>query len=190
MDKLVRLIVDESKWLPLSMGFAFLAAIALHLRHPESQLPGRRRVLAIMNLFFGVTILTMAFGHLSAVSTKLLTGSLLGSVPKLYAIGIALIVPSFLLVLHTQQILNVHADHGRKTVLLNGWLAITLLLFGVHNLPIATPAFINIAYHLHSRRVVGWAILSLAVLLNVGLLIGSVIFLLSGQSFEQFSGMG
>jgi hypothetical protein len=81
-------------------------------------------------------------------------------------------------------------DHGRTTLLLNGWIALTLLVLGIHNLPIAAPAFINIGYHLHSRKVVGWAILSIAVLLNVGLFIGSVIFLLSGQSFEQFSGMG
>ena len=33
-------------------------------------------------------------------------------------------------------------------------------------------------------------VLSLAVLINVGLLIGSIIFMLSGRSFEEFSGMG
>jgi len=44
-------------------------------------------------------------------------------------------------------------------------------------------------YHLHSRRVVGWAIVSMAVVVNLGLFIGSLIFLASGQSFEQFRGI-
>jgi hypothetical protein len=172
------------------MGIAFLTSIVLLLRHRASQVPGRRRVLAVMNLFFGVTILTMAFGHLLAVSTKLVIGTLQGSTLKLYAIGIALVMPTLRLVFHTRQILTSQQDHGRTTLLLNTWLAVTLLVLGIHNLPIAAPAFINICYLLHSHKVVGWAILSIAVLLNVGLFIGSVIFLLSGQSFEQFSGMG
>ena len=80
-------------------------------------------------------------------------------------------------------------DHGRATLVLNAWLAITLLVLGVHNLPLAAPAFFNIAYQLNSRRVLGWAIVSMAAVINVGLFIGSLIFLASGQSFEQFSGI-
>jgi hypothetical protein len=188
MDRLVALIIDESKWLPASMLLAFIAVVILIFRKRNSQLTLKSRVLSVMNLFFGVTILTMAFGHLLAVTTKLAIGSLSGSPLKLYAIGIALTVPTLLLVLHTREIL-IQEAHGRKTLLLNGWLAITLLVLGIHNLPIAVPAFINIGYHLHSRKVVGWAIVSIAVLVNVSLFIGSLMFLLSGQSFEQFSGM-
>jgi hypothetical protein len=190
MDQLIRLIVDESKWLPLAMGIAFIAALVLFLQYRKSQLPARRLVLAVMNLFFSVTLLTMAFGHLLAVTTKLAVGSLQGSALKLYVIGVALVVPTLALVLHTRSILAPHVDHGRRTLLLNGWLAITLLILGIHNLPLAAPAVINIGYHLHSRRIVGWVIVSVAVMLNVALFIGSVVFLLSGQSFEQFSGMG
>jgi len=36
---------------------------------------------------------------------------------------------------------------------------------------------------------VGWAIVITAVLFHVGLFIGSLIFLASGQSFEQFRGI-
>lgn len=43
--------------------------------------------------------------------------------------------------------------------------------------------------HVHARRAVGWAIVGLAAVVNVGLFVGSVIFFLSGQSFEQFQGM-
>jgi hypothetical protein len=80
-------------------------------------------------------------------------------------------------------------EHKRATLLLNGWLALTLLVLGPHNLPLAAPAFFNVGYQLHSRRAVGWAIVGAAIAVNVGLFIGSLIFLASGQSFEQFRGM-
>ena len=188
-DQFVALIVDEGKWLAASMGFALLAVTVLLYRHRHSDLPARRRVLAAMNLFFGVTIGTMAFGHLLAVSTKLALRTLEGSVPAFYVIGAALAAPSWWLIYHTRRILASDDDHGRATMVLNAWLAITLLALGVHNLPLAVPAFFNIAYHLHTRRVVGWIVVSMMVVSSVGLFIGSLIFLASGQSFEQFSGI-
>ena len=74
INQLVALIVDESKWLTASMGFAFLAVTILLYRGRHSDFPIGRRVLAAMNLFFGVTIGAMAFGHLLAVTTKLAFG--------------------------------------------------------------------------------------------------------------------
>jgi hypothetical protein len=68
-------------------------------------------------------------------------------------------------------------------------LSITLLGLGLHNLPLAAPGFLNIAYHLHSGRVVGRVIVGMAVVVSVALFIGSLVFLASGQSFEQFRGM-
>ena len=105
-----------------------------------------------------------------------------------YLIGTVLAVPSWWLILHTRAVLACD-DHGRMTLVLNTWLAITLLALGIHNLPLAAPGFFNIGYHLHTRRAVGWAIVSLALIINVGLFIGSLIFLSSGQSFEQFRGI-
>jgi hypothetical protein len=188
-DQLVALIVDESKWLTASMGCALLAVAVLLYRHRHSDRPGRRRVLAAMNLFFGVTIGAMAFGHLLAVTTKLALGTLEGSVPVFYLIGLALAVPSWWLIYHTRRVLTPDDGHGRQTLGLNAWLAITLLGLGIHNLPLAAPGFLNIWYHLHSGRVAGWAIVAMAVVVNVGLLIGSLIFMASGQSFEQFRGI-
>jgi hypothetical protein len=188
IDQLVALIVDESKWLPVSMGLALLAVAILLYRHRHSDIPARHRISAGMNLFFGVTIATMSFGHLLAVTAKLASGTLVGSIPVLYLIGASLAVPSWWLVHHARG-LFVGGEHGRATLVLNAWLAITLLAMGLHNLPLAAPAFFNIGYQLHSRRMVGWAIVSLAVVVNVGLFIGSLIFMASGQSFEQFSGI-
>ena len=189
INPLVALILDESKWLTASMGFALLAVTVLLYGHRHSVIPVRRRVLAAMNLFFGVTIGTMAFGHLLAVTTKLALRTLEGPVPVFYAIGAALAIPSWWLIYHTRRVLASDDDHGRATLGFNVWLAITLLVLGIHNLPLAAPGFLNIGYHLHSGRVVGWAIVGLAVVGNVGLFIASVIFLASGQSFEQFRGI-
>jgi hypothetical protein len=189
VNEVVSIIVDESKWLTGSLGVALLAVALLLYRHRNSKLPTRRRVLAAMNLFFGVTIGSMAFGHLLAVTIKLALGTLEGSVLVVYAIGVALAVPSWWLVHHTRSRFASDHDNGRATLILNAWLAITLLAMGVHNLPLAAPAFFNIGYHLHSRRVVGWAIVIMAVVVNVGLFIGSLIFLASGQTFEQLRGI-
>ena len=189
IDQLVALIVDESKWLTASMGLAILAVAILLYRHRHSSFPIKRRVLAAMNLFFGVTIGTMAFGHLLAVTTKLVLGTLQGSLLVFYFIGVVLAAPSWWLIYHTRRLLASDNEHGRATLALNAWLAFTLLALGLHNLPLAAPALFNIGYHLHSRRVVGWAIVGVAVIVNVGLFIGSLIFFASGQSFEQFRGM-
>lgn len=189
MNQLITLVLDESKWLPASMAFAIMAIAIMLYRQRQSVSPPRHRVLAAMNLFFGITIGSMAFGHLLAVTIKLLLGTLEGSVPLFYLIGIALAVPAFWLIIHTRRVLTPSDGHARATLVLNAWLAITLLTLGFHNLPLAAPAFFNIGYHLHSRRVVGWVIVSLAVVVNVGLFIGSLIFMASGQSFEQFRGI-
>ena len=188
-NQLVALIVDESKWLTAAMGIALLAVTILLYRYRHSDSPVRRRVLAAMNLFFAVTIGTMAFGHLLAVTTKFAMGTLEGSILVFYLIGAALAVPSWWLIYHTRAVLACDDEQARATLVLNAWLAITLLAMGVHNLPLAAPAILNIGYHLHSRRVVGWAIVSISVVVNVGLFIGSLIFLAQGQSFEQFRGI-
>lgn len=189
MDQLVAYIVDESKWLTASIGLALLAVTVLLCRHRYSDLPGRRQVLAAMNLFFGVTVGTMAFGHLLAVTSKLVLTTLEGPVAVFYLIGVALAVPSWWLIYHAWGGLASEKDDGRATLGLNAWLVITLLALGFHNLPLAAPGFLNIVYRLHSGRMVGLAIAGLAVVVNVGLFVGSLIFLASGQSFEQFRGI-
>ena len=186
MDRVLALIVDEGKWLPFAMSVALLSVAALLYRHRA--LDVRRRVTAAMNLFFGVMIGTMAFGHMLAVTTKLAQGTLRGGtayVPLFYVIGIVLAAPSFFLVRHALRLPAANAEQGRRTLGLNAWLALTLLALGLHNFPLAAPGLFNAGYELHSRRAVGWAIVSLAVAANVGLFIASLVFLASGQTFEE-----
>ena len=189
VHQLVALIVDESKWLTAAMAIALLAATALLIGQRRSALSVRRRVLAAMNLFFGVMIGTMAFGHLLAVTTKLAIGTLDGPILLFYLIGVVLAAPSWWLIVHTRKLLASNKRPGPATLALNGAVAVTVLGLGVHNLPLAAPALFNIGYQLHSRRAVGWAIVGLAVVAYVALFVGSLVFLMSGQSFEQFSGM-
>ncbi len=51
-NQLVAFIVDESKWLTVSMGLALLVVTILIYRYRHSGLTARRRVLAAMNLFY------------------------------------------------------------------------------------------------------------------------------------------
>jgi hypothetical protein len=194
LDQLVAAIVDESKWLTASLALALAAAVVFVARQ-RSRGGGTRRalVLATLTLFFGVTIGTMAFGHLLAVSVELFSGTLVGSTAAFYAIGLALAVPAGLLVrqaLHLPASAEPGKEHGNtRTIVLNGWLALTLLVLGPQNFPLALPGLLNIAYALHSRPAVGWSVVALAAFVNIGLFVGSLVFLASGQSFEQFRGM-
>jgi hypothetical protein len=144
IDRLLALIVDEGKWFPMSMGLALLSVSMLLFRLRNSDLPARQRITAAMNLFFGVTIGTMAFGHLLAVTTKLALGTLRGSVLLFYVIGIVLAVPSWLLIHHARELVASDRDQGSRTIILNVWLGMTLLALGLPNLPLAFPAFFNI----------------------------------------------
>ncbi len=187
IDRLAALIVDEGKWLTASMSLAGVGVALLSFSHRRSTLPVRHRIIAAMNLSAGVTIGTMACGHLLAVATKLALGTLReGSLLVFWAIGISLLIPSWMVTSHTQALLAGDGAARPTTVLLNTWLAITLLALGLHNWPLAAPALFTIAYRAHSGGLIGWAIVSMAVVFNLGLFAASWIFLASGQSFEQF----
>jgi hypothetical protein len=183
--RLAALIVGEGNWLPLAMGTAFIASGGLFFAIKGTDIPLRQRVLALMNLFTGVMLVIMGFGHLLAVTVKLLQGTLHGSALLFYAIGIAIVMPACFIVRQTRAILA--AGDARETVKLNAWMAITLAVLGIVNLPLAVPAFCNIGYTLHQRRWVGWTIVAIALIAGTGLFIGGLVFMASGQSFEEFS---
>ena len=185
-DRLVALIVDEGKWPTFSMGVALLAMLWFLGQTRGGD--GRRRTQGAMSLFFSTTVGTMAFGHLLAVSTKLVVGSLEGSTLAFFAIGVALAVPSWWLLAHTLRVAAAESP-GRRSLALHLWPVATLLALGLHNLPLALPGLLSCAYQLHSRRALGLALVGAAVLVNGGLFVGSLVFLASGKSFEDFSGM-
>jgi hypothetical protein len=189
VETLVALVVDESKWLTASLAVAFVATTTLLVRHGRRRAPRSGLVLAAMSLFFGVTISTMAAGHLLAVSVKLALGTLEGPIAIVYAIGVVLAAPSWWLVAHTPRVLANEPKDRTTTMMLNAGTTGALLILGLHNLPLAAPGIVNVAYQLQSRRLTAWALVGLSIVINLGLLGGSLVFLASGQSFEQFSGM-
>jgi hypothetical protein len=190
IGRLLALIVDEGKWLTASLSLAGVAVTLLAIRYRGSTLTVRQRILSAMNLSAGVMIGTMAFGHLLAVVTKLVLGTLRqGSLVIFFGIGISLLIPSVMVVRHTRALLADTAEDPQRTMFVNGWLAITLLALGLHNLPLAAPALLTIAYRARSGGFTGWVIATLALVFYGGLFVASVIFATSGMSFEEFRGI-
>jgi putative flippase GtrA len=175
-ERIAAFIIGEGNWLPMAMAIAVAAAAAVWRRHDT--LAARRRVMEAMNLFVGVTLLVMGIGHLLAVTTKLMQGTLHGSPALLYLIGVAIVVPaSFILR---------RADSGAAAS--NGWMAAILVLLGLINIPLAIPALLNIAYARHSRPRTGQLIAGAWVLINLALFSGGMLFMLSGaRTFEEFT---
>lgn len=178
-------VTGEGNWLPMAMGAAFIASGVLFFALKNRAIPQRRRILAVMNLFTGVMLLVLGAGHLLAVTTKFVQGTLRGSALLFYAIGIAIVLPAWFVVGHTRAIVAV--DDARTTVRLNAWMAVTLGVLGIVNLPLAVPAICNVAYSLHRRHWVGWTIVGVALIACTGLFVGGLIFMASGQTFEEFS---
>jgi hypothetical protein len=176
-------IAGEGNWLPMAMTAALLASALLYFR--TTAVSNRSRIMATMNVFVGVMLAVMGVGHLLAVSVKLMDGTLRGSPLLLYAIGAAIVLPSVFIIRHTGHLL---AGDDRGTALkLHGWLAATLVVLGLINTPLAIPAVLSMAYARHTRRVTGIAIVATFAMVNAGLLIGGLLFMLSGaQTFEEF----
>jgi hypothetical protein len=188
-ERILEGALDESKWLAASMSTAIVVVLSLSARQRRRGLPRRLDILWAMNLLYACMIGIMAFGHLLAVTIKALQGTLGGSLWLLYALGLGLAVPAWWLAFRVDRFVG---DEGRwrwRMTGLNAWLFAGLLALGAHNWPLAAPAALNVAYQFHSRRRVGWILVTVAVIAGLGLFLGSLVFLASGQSFEQFSEM-
>jgi hypothetical protein len=176
-ERIAGFIVGEGNWLPMAMAVAAASAGAGWAR--RGTLERRRRVMAAMNVFIGVKLLVMGVGHTLAVTTKLVQGTLNGSPALLYVMGVAIVIPAALMVRHSGQ---------SRAAVFNGWMAATLVVLGLINIPLAIPPLLNIAYARHDRLGTGWLIMAAWVLVNVGLFAGGMLFMLSGaRTFEEFS---
>ena len=141
-----------------------------------------------MNRFHGCVLGVMGTGHCLAVAAAGARGTLQGSVLLLQPLGLALAVPAWLF--HGAARLAAGEERWRRRVAaLDLWLGAFLLALGPHNLPLAVPAFLALAYQLHGRRAVGWTIVAATIAVQAALFAGSLVFLASGRTFEEFSGM-
>lgn len=189
IEQIIALALDEGKWLSAAMLLSLIAVLALITRQRRQRLPRRLQFIAALNLYFGGMIGIMSLGHLLAVTIKLFQGALNGSLLLLYPLGLVLAVPAGWLAFEAGRLAVFNEQRRKKMVALNLCLGISLLAFGIHNWPLAAPAAWNIAYLFHSRQVVGWTIVSVAIVATLALFAGSLVFFLSDQSFEQFKGM-
>ncbi len=188
-EQIVALVLDESKWLSAAMLLSLIAVLALITRQRRKSLSPRLRILAALNRYYGCMIGIMSFGHLLAVTIKVFQGTLEGSLWLLYLLGLVLAVPAWWLAIEAGRFAVFNEPWRKKMTALNACLGISLLAFGIHNWPLAAPAGWNIAYLFHSRPIVGWAIVSVAGVAMLALFAGSLVFFVSGQSFEQFKDM-
>ena len=176
LDRLAAFIVGEGNWLPIAMTLALAAAAAGWNLDAERTRPERTQ--RAMNAFVGVTLLVMGLAHLAAVTVKLLQGTLGANPVLLYVIGIAIVIPSALLVLNA----------GARSAATNVWMAATLVVLGLINIPLAIPPLLNVAYSRYSGSRAGRFVVAAFVLINVALFVGGMLFLLSGaRTFEEFS---
>jgi hypothetical protein len=181
-QRIVDGILNEGAWLAWSMALSFVA-VAVFARARSSGGWDRGRVLRALHVFYGALIGTMAFGHLLAVTVKAAQGVLEPPLWAMGLLGLALAVPAWWLAARAWRA----GQAGPVSARLNVWLGLCLLGLGLHNLPLAAPAALNLAYQFHARRALGWAIVGAAVAANVALFAGALAFWASGQTFEQFS---
>ncbi len=187
--RIIELVLDESKWLAAAMLVSLLVVGAWLLRMRGERAFDRLAILGAMNRYYACMLGIMGCGHLLAVAVSGARGTLQGSPWVLYPLGLALAVPAWLLFSGAPGLVAGDERWSRRTAALNAWLGVCLLAFGLHNSPLAAPAALNLAYQFHRRRAVGWMIVTVSIAANVALFAGSLVFLASGQSFEQFSGM-
>lgn len=190
IERVVASILDESQWLAASMTLALVGVALVLGRRRGEPVSGRRRAMVALNLFFGVVVGTMALGHLLAVTVELASGTLRGSAVPLYLIGLALAAPSWCLIGFALRLSAGRVASDRGSLAFNAWLVVTLVALGLHNLPLALPGLLNIGYRLHARRAVGRAILGTALVVQLALFVGALVFAASGRTFEEFRGSG
>ena len=187
-ELITEIILTESNWMPAAMAIAFIA-VAARLRADRHTASARLRSLRALTLFYGVMIGIMASGHLIAVSLKAAQGTLQGSPWFLCTLGLSLAVPAWWLATEALRGGLDEPSSLRGTVGLNGWLGLVLMAIGTHNWPLAAPAVLNIAYRFQTQRAVGTVIVIVAGVGYVALFAGALMFMASGQTFEELGGM-
>lgn len=191
LDSIVRELTNESRWLAAAMLVAALCAVRVFLRLQRGR-PRERALHAALNVLYGVMMGIMGTGHVLGVALYQMEGKLSSPAWLLYPLGVALAVPGWILGARGSHWLREReADDrgGRLALLANAWLALFLLALGPHNLPLALPGLLNVAFELTSRRRLGWLLLASGITTQAVLFVGSLVFFASGQSFEDFRGL-
>ena len=188
-ERIIGLVLDESHWLPLTMVVSAIVVVAQARRHRLQGVPRKSSTLCGLNLFYGSMLGIMASGHILAVTVTAVQGTLQRSPWFLYPLGLALALPAWWLVVAGGRLRGAQGPTSRTAMALNAWLGIGLMAIGPQNWPLAAPSVLNIAYRFQVRPAVRLAIVSVVGVGYLALLAGALVFLASGQTFEQFQGM-
>jgi len=185
-SSVVDFVVAERNWLPMAMLCAAAAAVAFNLRARTIGTKSVDRIFAAIALLFATTIGVMASGHFLAISILYFSGELSRSLGFLYAVGLLTALPAGVLGVLALRTLRTERVQTRGLIAAHLWLGATLLAMGLHNAPLAAPALANILYHQASNPLTRRLILAAILVGYIGLFVGSVVFMASGQDFEEF----
>ena len=145
------LLLNEDLWFPTATAVALLAVITLIARQWKLKITKRTKVACSLNLFYGLVIGIMGFGHLLAVTIKSVEGTLPASTNTwfVYPLGLALSIPAWLLVACVGGLRRGENAVRVTAIVLNTWLGAVLLVPGG---PLAAPAVVNVLLLTWKRR--------------------------------------
>jgi hypothetical protein len=132
-------ILNEDLWFPSATGVALLVVTGLILRCRPRGLSTTTMLACGLNLFYGVLIGFMGFGHLLAVTIMTIMGTLPVSTNPwfVFPLGFALVIPAWWLVGSVKGLSKNRRSVWHRAIALNACLGALLLpLAG----PLATPA--------------------------------------------------
>ena len=137
------LLLNEDLWFPAATAVALLVVMAFVFRQHRLNISKRIRVVFGLNLFYGLVVGIMGFGHLLAVTIKTFLGTLPTSTNPwfVFPLGFALAIPAWWLVISVGGIARNEKPARLKAIVFNVWLGIVLL---VPAWPLAIPAALNV----------------------------------------------
>lgn len=148
---MLQLLLDEEFWLLVATAAGVLAAAAVFVAGWRRTLSKRLVIATSLNAFFGLWIGLMGTGHLLAVTTKAILGTLPPTTHLWTAIpfGFAIAVPGWWLVARLGPLMKSEATATRQAVWLNAWLAVVLV---VPALPLVIPPVLNLAMLTYANK--------------------------------------
>ena len=141
---MLSILLNEDLWFPAAVTLGLIATAGF-VSLKRTALPAMStRVLCGLNLFYGVLIGIMGFGHLLAVTIKVAQGTLPETTNLwfVYPFGIGLAFPAWWLVATVVGLTQGERTARTRAIGLNVWLGLALIVPGG---PLAAPALLNVA---------------------------------------------
>ncbi len=147
----LNVVLIEDLWFPMAAVIALIAVAGLILRYRSTGISTTTKLACGMNLFYGVLIGIMGFGHLLAVTIKTIMSTLPATTGQWFVVplGFALAIPAWWLVGSVKELSQNRRGVWHRAIALNACLGALLLpLAG----PLAAPAAANVILLVWKRR--------------------------------------